>query len=106
MTPFPSRISKSAWALEGTRISPLHNEVSGKRSGRLPWAVTTTGRVCGTAIGIDPMLTDRVTPNRSMTSPTARAKASQRTSGSGPLNSKNGVPPESGSTRTTSRGAS
>ena len=75
-------------------------------SGLLAWWVIAIGRVCGTAIGTEPMLTTRVTPNRSTTSRTARAKASQRMSGSGPCSSRYGVPPVSRSSRTTSRGAS
>ena len=39
------------------------------------------------------MLTTRLTPNRSTTSRTARAKASQRLSGSGPCSRRYGVPP-------------
>ena len=102
----PSRTSSSAWALLGIRSSPRHGLSPAIRSGLFAWWVIAIGRVCGTAIGTAPMLTTRATPNRSTTSRTARAKASQRLSGSGPCSRRYGVPPLSRSSRTTSRGAS
>ena len=102
----PSRTSSSAWALDGIRSSPRHGLSPVSSSGSLAWWVIAIGRVCGTAIGTEPMPTTRVTPNRSTTSRTARANASQRLSGSGPCSSRYGVPPVSCSSRTTSRGAS
>ena len=72
----------------------------------MAWWVIAIGRVCGTAIGTEPMLTTRVTLKRSTTSRTARMNASHRLSGSGPWSSRYGVPPVSCSSRTTSRGAS
>ena len=102
----PSRISSNACALAGTRSSPCHGLSPGTSSGRLAWGVIAIGRVCGTAIGTAPMLTTRETPKCSMTSRTARAKASHRTSGSGPVSSRKGVPPVSRRARTSRRGAS
>ena len=102
----PIRISSSAWALLGTRSSPRHGEAPMRSSGSLAWWVIAIGRVCGTAIGTEPMLIVRVTAKRSTTSRTARAKPSHRMSGSGPCRSRYGVPPVSWSSRTTRRGAS
>ena len=70
----------------------------------LAWWVIAIGRVCGTAIGTEPIDTTRVTPNRSTTRRTAPANASQRLSGSGPCSRRYGVSPVSRSSRTTSRG--
>ena len=102
----PSRISSSAWALDGTRSSPRHGLSPVSSSGWLACGVIAIGRVCGTAIGTEPRLTTRRTSKRSTTSRTARANASHRLSGSGPCSSRYGVPPVSRSSRTTSRGAS
>ncbi len=102
----PSRTSSSACALDGIRSSPRHGLSPVSRPGLFAWWVIAIGRVCGTAIGTEPMLTTRVTPNRSTTSRTARANASQRVSGSGPVSRRYGVPPVSCSSRTTSRGGS
>ena len=70
----PRRTSSSAWALLGMRSSPRHGLSPVSSSGLLAWWVIAIGRVCGTAIGTDPMPTTRVTPKRSTTSRTARAK--------------------------------
>ena len=89
----PSRSSSSDCALLGIRSSPRHGLAPGTSSGRLACGVIAIGRVCGTAIGTEPMATTRLTPSRSTTSRTARAKASQRLSGSGPCSSRYAVPP-------------
>ena len=102
----PSRTSSRDWALLGIRSSPRQGLAPGTSSGRLACGVIAIGRVCGTAIGTEPIETTRVTPSRSRTSRTARAKASQRLSGSGPCSRRYGVPPLSCSSRTASRGAS
>ena len=52
----PSRTSSSAWALVGIRSSPRHGLSPVSRSGLLAWWVIAIGRVCGTAIGTEPML--------------------------------------------------
>ena len=44
------------------------------RSGDVPWLVSITGRVCGTAIGTEPRPTVRRTSKCSITSRTAPAK--------------------------------
>ncbi len=48
--------------------------------------------MCGTAIGMPCMVTSLLTPSRLTSAPTARVNSSHCTSGSGPLNSRNGVP--------------
>ena len=101
----PSRSSSSACALDGIRMVPAQTFSWISRSGEVPWLVSITGRVCGTAIGTEPRPTVSRTPKCSMTSRTALAKPSQRVSGSGPCSSRNGVPSESRTSRTTRRGA-
>ena len=76
------------------------------RSALLAWWVMAIGRVCGTAIGTDPIPITRVTENRSTISSTARQNASHRMSGSGPCSRRYGVSPSSRNSRTTRRGAS
>ena len=102
----PSRTSSSDCAELGIRSSPRHGLSPGTSSARLACGVIAIGRVCGTAIGTEPMAITRVTPSLSRTSRTARANASQRLSGSGPCSRRYGVPPLSCSSRTISRGAS
>ncbi len=51
----PSRTSSSDWALLGIRSSPRHGLAPGTSSGRLAWGVIAIGRVCGTAIGTEPI---------------------------------------------------
>ena len=58
----PSRSSSSDWALLGIRSSPRHGLAPGTSSGRLACGVIAIGRVCGTAIGTEPIATTRVTP--------------------------------------------
>jgi hypothetical protein len=47
------------------------------RPRRVAWAVTVTGRVWGTGIGIACSATTEVTPSRSTSCPTAATKRSQ-----------------------------
>ncbi len=58
----PSRSSRSDWALLGIRSSPRQGLVPGTSSGRFACGVIAIGRVCGTAIGTEPIATTRVTP--------------------------------------------
>ena len=102
----PSRSSRSACALAGTRILPFQTFSAISRSADVAWLVSITGRVCGTAIGTAPSETVSRTRNASTTARTAAANASQCVSGSGPCISRYGVPRLSWLSRTTSRGAS
>ncbi len=72
----------------------------------MAWLVSCTGRVCGTAIGTDPIDTTSRTEKCSTTERTAREKDSQRMSGSGPVSRRYGEPCSSSINLTTSRGAS
>ena len=74
----PSRSSRRDWALLGIRSSPRQGLAPGTSSGRFACGVIAIGRVCGTAIGTEPIATTLATPRRSRTSRTARAKASHR----------------------------
>ena len=60
--------------------------------GSVAWAVTPSGRVCGTAIGMPWKDTDRRTPSRSTSIRTASQNRSHCQSGSGPCSSRNSWP--------------
>jgi hypothetical protein len=92
-------------ALAGIWIRPRQMLSCSSSSGRLAWLVAITGRVCGTAIGTDPMETTSRTPKCCTTARTPSANASQWVSGSMPDRRRYGVPRRSRSRRTTSLGA-
>ena len=100
------RTSSSDWARAGTRISPGHELRRTISSVRLACWVSVIGRECGAAIGTEPIATTSRTSRRSTTWRTARAKPSQRVSGSGPVSMRYGRSRLSRISRTTRRGAS
>ena len=62
----PSRSSSSDEKLAGTWTVPKAGSLPVTRRGLVPCAVTPSGRVCGTAIGMPCTLTVRSTPKALM----------------------------------------